>query len=158
MRNPSNKCKILYTKSNVWSKKKNRCMLIQKPNLPIQVKMVPCDKRPSSGPKVGNCSLVVLWLGSGENGVAVWNSSLLKNLVQLGNKEVKSLFELSNPLYMRGEGGTYHGNNNNKFIPVLLILKLYCNAVTPILLLELSRNKKIKLKLDLDVQTNNVSL
>ena len=26
-------------------------MLIQKPNLPIQVKMVPCDKRPSSGTK-----------------------------------------------------------------------------------------------------------
>lgn len=57
-------------------------------------------------------------------------------------QQVKSLFKLSNPLYMQGEGGTYHGNNNNKFIPVLLILKLYCNAVTSILLLELSRNKK----------------
>lgn len=53
-----------------------------------------------------------------------------------------SLFELSNLLYMLGEEGTYHSYNNNKFIPVQLVLKLYCNAVTPILLLELSRRKE----------------
>ena len=132
-------------------------MLIQKPNLPIQVKMVPCDKRPSSGTKSWKLFVGCFMIGKWREWSRCMEFFIAQKLSSTW-QQVKSLFKLSNPLYMQGEGGTYHGNNNNKFIPVLLILKLYCNAVTSILLLELSRNKKIKLKLDLDVQTNNVSL
>ena len=37
--------------------------------------------------------------------------------------------------------GTYHGNNNNKIIPVLLICELNSHAVTSIVILDISRKR-----------------
>ena len=41
--------------------------------------------------------------------------------------------------------GTYHGNNNNKIIPVLLICELNGHAVASVVILDISKKRKVRI-------------